>query len=139
MKKVLAIFFAVLLLVANSGVAVATHFCAGKAIKTSISLGQNDLSCGMTNSFVECKNASQSPILHSKDCCANKYLEWQVENEFNKSIEFERLAVPEFGILPFFGSKTVKSQDNSKCFWYCEYSPPFLDLDIPVLVQSFLI
>jgi len=53
MRRVFAIFFALLLLVTNSGVAFASHYCGGKAVKTNISFGQNELSCGMPEMMTE--------------------------------------------------------------------------------------
>ena len=47
MKRILSILLAILMLTTNMSITFATHYCGGKAVKSSISFGHDELSCGM--------------------------------------------------------------------------------------------
>lgn len=139
MRKILSIFFALLILTTNVGTTFATHYCGGKAVKSSISFGEDALSCGMANEGQYCENNSQTPSVQSKNCCENHYLQLKVKGDYNspstvKSRVDFNFVLDFTGISSKFFSFYTLTEVN-----YLNYSPPLLNLDIPVLIQSFLI
>ena len=48
MKKAFSIFLSLLMMVAMLHISVATHYCGGKEVATTVSLGGKLASCGMT-------------------------------------------------------------------------------------------
>ncbi|WP_306639760.1 HYC_CC_PP family protein [Sanyastnella coralliicola] len=139
MKKVLAIFLSVLMLTSNVGITLATHYCGGKAVKTSIMLGQEDLSCGMTEMEPYCEKHHESPTITSKSCCENQYVRFEIEDDYRSSSIVE---IPlQIGFIAAFiiGYINLYFFDASTEAEYLKYSPPLLDLDIPVFIQSFLL
>lgn len=139
MKKLFAILFSLLILLTNIGFTFSTHFCNGKAIKTAISLGTSDISCGMNNMDQSCENISPSAMIDEKNCCENTYIQlkikdnYQTKEVFKSTTNFQFIAVFIVAYLNFY------SFNASTKVEYSNYSPPLLDLDIPVLIQSFLL
>ena len=87
MKKVIAIFLAILILTTNAGLTFAMHYCGGKVVKSSVMLGEGDLSCGMTESEMKpsCDGHSQKTTIKAKSCCQNEYFQLEIEDDFNSS------------------------------------------------------
>ena len=139
MKKVLAIFLSMLMLTSNVGITFATHYCGGKAVKTSIMLGQEDLSCGMAEMESSCKNHSQTPTIQSKGCCENQYVQFEIEDDYNSQATVEIPVDYNFVAAFVISYINLYSFDASAEAEYLNYAPPLLDLDIPVLIQSFLL
>ncbi len=139
MKKALSIFFALLILTTSVGTTFATHYCGGKAVKSSISFGQDALSCGMTNEDLYCENNSQTPTVQSKNCCENHYLQLKVKGDYSTPAIVKSHIDFNF-VVDFVGTSfNFYSFNTSTELAYLNYSPPLLNLDIPVLIQSFLI
>ena len=139
MKRVLAIFLALLMLSTSVGFTFVTHYCGGKAVKTSLLLGRDEIGCGMTDMDLSCDDQSASSSIKSKGCCENKYT--QISNVdgcnapavINALFDFQPIAV-------LAGAYRIPhSFNDSEKADYLNYSPPLPDLDIPVLIQSFLI
>jgi len=139
MKKIFALFMTVLILTNSVGVTFASHYCGGKVVKSKISLGNLNLDCGMANMDQACENNKDESSLKSKQCCQNQYSQLKVDDDFIKSsfeivkVEFNSL----FNLLFFisdFGH--VNSHDEVVSL---NFKPPLLNLDIPILIQSFLI
>ena len=139
MKKVLAIFLSILMLTSNVGITFATHYCGGKAVKTSIMLGQEDLSCGMTEMELSCEKHPESPTVTSKSCCENQYVQFEIEDDYNSSTIVETPVQIDFVAAFIISYINLYSFDASAEAEYLNYAPPLLDLDIPVLIQSFLL
>jgi hypothetical protein len=139
MKQVLAIFLALLMLTTNVGITFATHYCGGKAVKTTLSLGQDDIDCGMADMDTPCENPSESPTVKRKNCCENKYTQVTIEGDYNTpavvktAVDFQFIAV---FVVTYINLYSFNASTEAE---YTGYSPPLLALDIPVLIQSFLI
>lgn len=139
MKKIFAILFSLLILLTNVGITFATHFCGGKAIKTAVSLGTSDISCGMISIDQSCENRPPSDMINAKACCENTYVQlkikdnYQTKEVFKSTINFQFIAV---FIVTYLNLYSFNASTEAE---YSNYSPPLLDLDIPVLIQSFLI
>lgn len=139
MKQVFAIFLALLMLTTNVGITFATHYCGGKAVKTSISLGHDNLDCGMADMDTPCEESPDSPVVKNKNCCENQYTQISIEDDYNNpavvktAVDFQFLAV---FVVTYLNLYSFNASTEAE---YSNYSPPLLDLDIPVLIQSFLI
>lgn len=124
---------------AHSGLAMVTHYCGGMAVETQIVVGHGELYCGMLDMEGDCKNESSTENhFRKKPCCENEYQSFDQETEFqlqiiNSSVNLEFVTV--FFIT--LADKAYTSEiDEAE---YLNYSPPLIERDIPVLVQSFLI
>jgi len=139
MKQVFAIFLVLMLLTANVGITLATHYCGGKAVKNSISLGHDDIDCGMANMDTPCENNPNSPTIKRKNCCENKYTQVSIEDDYNNPVVVKALVDYQFVavfVVTYFNLYSFNASTEAE---YTDYSPPLLDFDIPILIQSFLI
>ncbi|MGL1885177.1 MAG: hypothetical protein OCD76_01585 [Reichenbachiella sp.] len=138
MKKIISISLAFILLLSNAGFAVATHYCGGQAVKSSIVLGNAMIDCGMKMDK-ECESKETIGIQISKTpCCQNEYQSLDVEDDYKQSvlrsnvnIEFIAAFINSFILTPLFADSNESE--------YANYSPPFLESDIPTLHQVFLL
>lgn len=139
MRKILSIFFALLILTTNVGTTFAIHYCGGKAVKSSISFGQDVLSCGMTSDNQSCENNSQLPTVQTKNCCENHYIQLKVNGDYSMPAIIKSHI--DFNFVVDFADMSSKlySYNASTEVNYLNCSPPLLNLDIPVWIQSFLI
>lgn len=140
MKQIFTIFIAAIMLISSLGITLATHFCKGNAVKTSITFSKEHIGCGVPDVDILCReDQPQRSVVNKKSCCANKYVQLSVDEEFdtssidNTKINFELIAaIVSTYINQYF-------YNSSKESGYLNYYPPLLKRDIPVLIQSFLI
>lgn len=139
MKSVIATFLSFLLLSTNVGLTFATHYCKGKAVKAGLVLGQEDLRCGMTDKESTCEKHPEAPTLTSKGCCENQYVQFEIEDDYNSSnivetpVQMDSVAA---FIISYINLYSIDALVDAE---YLNYAPPLLDLDISVLIQSFLL
>jgi hypothetical protein len=138
MKHVLSIFFASLILLSNAGVTVATHYCGGQAVLASVTMNQLVLDCGMQPSESRDCTPSTSVTIERSNCCENHYTQLTIEDDFfGPSVEKMNKAT--FLIALPFCSDRLSALQADRLEKHQIYSPPKLAMDIPILVQSFLI
>lgn len=139
MKKTISISLALLLLITSIGFALNTHFCGGEAVKTSFSIGLNDLDCGMEKMVEDCAAPThESTNLNKQSCCDNQHQVLQLdENEtiLSSSVNVNPIFFVTFihsFVKPLFFSeqRLVDSVD---------YLSPSPYKDIQILYQTFLI
>jgi len=139
MKKIFAIFLALLVIITNLGITFATHYCSGKAVKTAISLGHDDISCGMAAMDSPCDDHSPLPAVKRSGCCENEFVQLKIADDYNTpvlvkaNIDFPFVAA---FITSYINLYEIEGLRQTRFF---NYSPPLLSLDIPVHIQSFLI
>lgn len=138
MKKAFTIFLSLLMLVSNTGLIFATHYCGGKAVKSGIILGHDSIGCGMEDTDNSCENQSQSPFIKS-NCCQNQYVQLQIEDSYNSPTVIESPVDFNFITILIVSYINLYSFDGLVQTHFLNYAPPLLDLDIPVLIQSFLL
>jgi hypothetical protein len=138
MKQFLAISLAILMLTTNMSVTFATHYCGGKAVKSSISLGHDDLTCGMTKmEDATCVNHSHEAGITKKDCCENKYTLLSVDDDFKNpttvspNLDFKFATA--FIVAYIHNYLFEKEEFNS----LLTHSPPLITQDRSVLFQVF--
>ncbi len=136
MKQIISILLTLLLLISNTGITYAQHFCGGHQMMAKVTIGQERLSCGMAPVKDLCDESHQSDT-HS--CCDNRY----TQVAFDDTVE---QPVVEFQLTPVFDvdnnaiissvSEILTLQEEVV---YTIYNPPPLIKDFPVLFDTFLI
>lgn len=98
MRKLIAISLSCILLLSNVGLTLASHYCGGEAVESSLLLGGGDLDCGMDMSAAACENP-QPPktTFHAPPCCENHYTVLKTENLNLNS----KIPVPEIPVVFF--------------------------------------
>ena len=138
LKKLLAISLALLLLGTNLSIALSTHFCGGKAVKSELSIGRYDLDCGMAE-MESCESSKRgSNEILPLPCCENLHSFFQINERYQTSSKIE------FGLLPivtfeFFTTVLTRSVFTSSKVYFNTYKPPLPKQGILVLHQVFRI
>ncbi len=136
MKQLTSILLTLLLLISNTGITYAQHFCGGHQMIAKVTIGQERLSCGMAAVKDLCDESHKSDT-HS--CCNNQY----TQVEFDDTVEQPLI---EFQIIPLldvinkaFIPDGFEIRKLQKQVVYTVYRPPPLVKDIPVFLETFLI
>ena len=136
MKQIISILLTLLLLISNTGITYAQHFCGGHQMMAKVTIGQERLSCGMALVKDLCDESHQSDT-HS--CCNNLY----TQVAFDDTVE---QPIVEFQLTPVFDvdkNAIINSVSEiltlQKEVVYTLYNPPPLIKDFPILFDTFLI
>lgn len=134
MKQLFSVILSLVFLITSMGFTVSSHICGGKKVKTVLSLGITDISCGMEDVKDNCATGEQM----KSSCCQDEFQLMQIDEDYTPQlteIDFSTDFLIAFVGVYFdlYGSTT-----NEKYF-YRDHSPPPLIKDIPILIQSFLI
>ena len=136
MKQIISILLTLLLLISNTGITYAQHFCGGHQMMAKVTIGQERLSCGMALVKDLCDESHQSDT-HS--CCNNLY----TQVAFDDTVEQPTV---EFQLTPVFDvdknaiiSSVSEILTLQKEVVYTIYNPPPLIKDFPILFDTFLI
>lgn len=119
------------------GFSMTTHYCGGHAVKSKLVLGDKSLDCGMEKMDENCETGSETSIT-KKACCENHFMSLNVENEFQPTIAQPSLDV-NFVFTFVYTYLELFSSNIEHETSYREYTPPFRDIDVHVMFQSFLI
>jgi len=136
MKKIFSTSIALLLFISNLGLAMNTHFCGGEAVETSVTLGLDNLNCGMASMEEPCENNQQQ--VKSEACCDNTHNILQIDEDY----EFNSAQI---NLNPIFITALIHSFvqplifSEQKHIQYKAYEPPIPNKDVQVLFQTFLI
>lgn len=147
--RITALTLALLMFTTSVGLAVDMHYCGGQ-LKT-ISLFGKARTCypvkKVKASRSDCpmhhqlKNNEQGCMVDKPDCCQNKSLHIQLDQDQNIKVEGPAISKP----LPHFVAtlivtflKDLNNDDQPKPV-FAHYRPPLIPRDIPVLIQSFLL
>jgi hypothetical protein len=139
LRRTISISLLFIFLAGHSGFAMATHYCGGLVMATQIVVGHIQLHCGMSNMVKDCDtDVSEKNHNKKKPCCENEYQSLDQEDEFQPQVMYSSISL-EF-VPDFFNTLIERSYalENDKVA-YSNYSPPLIEGDIQVLVQSFLI
>lgn len=134
MNKIFSVILSIVVLVTSMGFTVSSHICGGKKVKTILSVGAADVSCGMEKKANNCADSS----IMKKNCCEDEFQLIQNDEDFNQQLTQFDLST-DF-VLAFVISYFELHQGETitaDCFK--DNSPPPLIKDIPILIQSFLI
>lgn len=118
------------------GFTFAIHYCGGRAVKSKMMLGNNDLGCGMVQ--FSCEKEGKGTAVKKKNCCSNDYLSLEIENDFEvatvqSTVDFNFVVAFVTTFIERFRSSTELE------IAFGDYSPPLQKQAVQVLFQSFLI
>ena len=139
MRRIFALFLLAVLLPGQFNLTWATHFCGKMKVIDSVTIGKDELSCGMED--VSCcseeTSTSNIPKFKSEECCSNDYYSAESDEFFSimdNSLDKQVIFAATFIVSLF--DLTPKSNEVDT---YAFSSPPLIQSDIQVLYQSFLL
>ena len=136
MKQIISILLTLLLLISNTGITYAQHFCGGHQMMAKVTIGQERLSCGMALVKDLCDESHQSDT-HS--CCNNLYTQVAFDDTVEQPIVEFQLTPPLKANTTTFSASVYEILTLQKEVVYTIYNPPPLIKDFPVLFDTFLI
>jgi hypothetical protein len=134
MKTIFSLILSLVILITSMGFTVSSHVCGGKKVKSVVSLGTADVSCGMEK---KANNCSTKPIMKD-NCCEDEFKLIQNDEDFTQqvtSVDFS----PHFLIAFVISYVELFDNETTETDFFADHSPPPLIKDIPVLMQTFLI
>jgi len=134
MKKAFSILLALIFLSSNLGFALGTHFCGDHAFESKIVLGTADLDCGM--GMMEMKSSHSKALSKKKGCCENVFHDLKIKDNFNPGLKVKSPEA-QFAVLFAITYNELFLSVNEVEVNFIDYSPPPLEKDIPILIQSF--
>lgn len=136
MKQITSILLTLLLLISNTGITYAQHFCGGHQMMAKVTIGQERLSCGMAPVKDLCDDSHQSDT-HS--CCNNLYTQVAFDDTVEQpTVEFQ-LTPPLKANTTTFSASVYEIITLQKEVVYSIYNPPPLIKNFSVLFDTFLI
>lgn len=136
MKKVISIFLASIILFSSMGFAINTHFCEGRAVDSSISMGVELLDCGMP--MPSKKTTDEGEQLNKQPCCQNHHQ--IVEVDQNQNNPFPAFDLNHTFFVAFAHTFLVSVSVTQKAqISYLTFPSPLVKQDTLILYQSFLI
>ena len=136
MKQIISILLTLLLLISNTGITYAQHFCGGHQMMAKVTIGQERLSCGMALVKDLCDESHQSDT-HS--CCNNLYTQVAFDDTVEQPIVEFQLTPPLKANTTTFSASVYEILTLQKEVVYTLYNPPPLIKNFPVLFDTFLI
>ncbi|MDA9215573.1 hypothetical protein N9572_04310 [Flavobacteriaceae bacterium] len=136
MKQITSILLTLLLLISNTGITYAQHFCGGHQMMAKVTIGQERLSCGMAPVKDLCDDSHQSDT-HS--CCNNLYTQVAFDDTVEQPIVEFQLTPPLKANTTTFSASVYEIITLQKEVVYSIYNPPPLIKNFPVLFDTFLI
>jgi hypothetical protein len=133
--NVLAVFMSVVVLMTTMSFTVDMHYCGDSLI--DFSFIQQVESCGMEKQMVA--SSCGATTLSEKSCCTDKTV--VKEGNEDLKISFDRLTLDQHLFIVAFTHSLMDqfTQIDLKTTPFVDYPPPFLERDVQVLHQSFLI
>jgi hypothetical protein len=135
-KQITSILLTLLLLISNTGITYAQHFCGGHQMMAKVTIGQERLSCGMAPVKDLCDDSHQSDT-HS--CCNNLYTQVAFDDTVEQPIVEFQLTPPLKANTPTFSASVYEILTLQKEVVYTIYNPPPLIKNFSVLFDTFLI
>lgn len=136
MKQITSILLTLLLLISNTGITYAQHFCGGHQMMAKVTIGQERLSCGMAPVKDLCDESHQSDT-HS--CCNNLYTQVAFDDTVEQPIVEFQLTPPLKANTTTFSASVYEILTLQKEVVYSIYNPPPLIKNFSVLFDTFLI
>lgn len=122
----------------NMGFTLTTHYCAGKNVKSRITLLDTDLDCGMNTKKEPCDSPDSNKGIHKKDCCDNNSIQLDNIEDFQFSVE--KLNISFVFLFSFIESYSALVPQRIAFETFSYHPPPlYSNLDLRVLFQSFII
>ncbi len=139
MKRIVAISLAIILLMSNLGLTVATHYCGGHAVRSGLLLGGGDFDCGMMDVGTDYRDTS-AKYTHfaAEHCCKNLHQTLQTDNNLQTDLSVPEFHAPVTVLAPyaFHYFEPVTAVEIAP---FRIDPPPLSERDIQILFQIFLI
>jgi hypothetical protein len=140
MKRSISLFLIIFLMIGQTGLTFATHYCGGSAVKTKLMLNNDLPDCGM-NMMSSCEmtpSQDEGPLVKREPCCQDHMTKIEANQDLLTGfLESSETFTYEFSVtveeLPFVADQVEFIPLASS------NSPPDSDHDLQVLFQSFLI
>jgi len=120
MQKAISIVLTILMLASSTGVTYAKHFCGDYEVISTITLGEKNLTCGMSMEADHCDDRK----IKSYQCCKNKYENVDTDDNYSLSSFDLQINIP---FIASFVSVFVLQQKNDTSqspHFYANYDPP---------------
>lgn len=116
-----------------------THFCWGRAVKTSLSIGLHNLDCGMATMDQKCgSDHSGEGQIQQKPCCENQHQVFKMDDTVDVK-PITTVVYPTF-FTAFIHTFVQPLFFEGEAVTHSSYHPPPIpDKDFQVLFQVFLI
>lgn len=134
MYKIFSVILGLVILITSMGFTVSSHICGGKKVKTVLSVGAADVSCGMEKNANNCATKKQM----KPNCCQDEFQLIQNDEDFTQQVTDFQFS-NDFFIAFLTSYKELFYAEDFEYDFFTDHSPPPLIKDIPVLIQSFLI
>lgn len=136
MKRLLSIFFALLILWVSLDLGIASHFCGGKLAQVKLIYGSGEAGCGMDCSPSASKDTGQQETLSKPPCCIDSFLliasgDFQADSHSSNHV-FPAVTFP-------FHETSVSGPWFSKNLHHPYPLPPLLSEVFLSFIQVFLI
>jgi hypothetical protein len=135
-KRIVAPFLAILILLSSTGLTYSTHFCMGRAVDHVVKMGVHDLDCGMANMDKAC--SSDEMALDVPTCCDNEHVFVDIDDEFkvvNPETKFNAKFIVAFTYSFLLENLTIEEPALA----FADHSPPPLGHDYQSMYQTFLL
>lgn len=137
MKRIFAISLLFIFIAGQVNLTWATHYCGKLAVQRTVSIGTDDLSCGMGKESCcdEDENKFEGAIITSEECCSNDYYSSDADDYFLKAdADNEK-------VVQFYKLYSIALYNQWQPTEYNTYSlnniPDLIPLDKQVLFQTF--
>ena len=136
LKKISAILLAVLILSSNLSIALSTHFCCGKAVKSELSIGNYDIDCGMTD-MESCEVVDWDfNEIKAVPCCENQHTFFKISDRYHGLGALEFIFMPLAFVKVYSQHLFSVTQIFPKALFKA-YKPPLPKQATSVLFQVF--
>lgn len=134
-RKSVAVFMASIVLFTTMPFALDVHFCDEELV--DFSFFQKAEPCGMdqASNIMACENSS----IHETSCCKDQQIIKQSQNDIKSSVAQISLEQKVFIVSLFYSYFGLLESDSSLDALFIPYPPPFIERDVQVLHQTFLI
>lgn len=134
MKKIFSTILSLVILITSMGFTVSSHICGGKKVKTVLSVGAADVSCGMEKNANNCASTKKM----KPNCCQDEFQLIQNDEDYSQQLTNFDFS-PDFLISFIVSYVELYDRETNEIDFFADNSPAPLIKDIPVLIQSFLI
>ena len=138
LKKISAILLAVLILSSNLSIALSTHFCGGKAVKSELSIGSYDLDCGMADMESCAPQVRGFNEIIPIPCCQDLHSFFQINDQYKSASKVQFGLLPQF-VFNYFIPAASSFVFASPKIIFKTYKPPLPKQAVSILHQVFRI
>ncbi|TXE07393.1 hypothetical protein ES711_11540 [Gelidibacter salicanalis] len=135
LHKSMAFFMASVVLMTTSSFAVDVHYCGDTLV--DFSFMQQVETCGMEKAPVS--TSCENPDLAVKSCCTDKQI--VKEGQDDLKVSFDTLTLEQYLFVASFTYSYINLFEGteSNSIPFVDYAPPFIERDVQVLHQTYLI